>query len=321
MAKSTKVLLLLGTALILIGVILYLGVMNMLGWDFGKLSTIQYETNTYEISEQVLDIDIRTNTADITLVATQEQEVKVVCYEQQKSKHNVSAEDGKLRIELHDQRKWYEKIGINFKTSSITVYLPQGQLGMLEIRATTGDVKIDRNISFAEMDVSLNTGDVTNHASVTGALKIEATTGDIFVKELSASACSLSTNTGNIEVADVQCSGEVKIHVSTGDVSVKNVTCGQFVSAGTTGDVHMVNVISSMGMDLERSTGDIVLDRCDGQTLKIRVTTGDVRGSLLSNKIFAVKTGTGKIDVPSVHDGGLCEITTSTGNITFTIAQ
>ena len=49
--------------------------------------------------------------------------------------------------------------------------------------------------------------------------------------------------------------------------------------------------------------------------LKIITSTGDIEGTLLSDKVFIVKSSTGDIHVPSSITGGRCEITTSTGNI------
>ena len=49
--------------------------------------------------------------------------------------------------------------------------------------------------------------------------------------------------------------------------------------------------------------------------LKIITSTGDIEGTLLSDKVFIVKSSTGDIDVPSSITSGMCEITTSTGDI------
>ena len=56
-------------------------------------------------------------------------------------------------------------------------------------------------------------------------------------------------------------------------------------------------------------------DGCDAGELLVHTDTGDVSGSLLSEKIFIVRTDTGKISVPASVSGGRCEITTDTGDI------
>lgn len=62
-----KVWLIIAASLVLIGGILFAGVMSTLRWDFMKLSTVKYETNTYEISEAFDGISMNTETADIVL--------------------------------------------------------------------------------------------------------------------------------------------------------------------------------------------------------------------------------------------------------------
>jgi hypothetical protein len=51
----------------------------------------------------------------------------------------------------------------------------------------------------------------------------------------------------------------------------------------------------------------------------MKANTGDIRGSLLSEKIFITKTTTGSVRVPSTASGGTCELITGTGDITVTI--
>ena len=51
----------------------------------------------------------------------------------------------------------------------------------------------------------------------------------------------------------------------------------------------------------------------------VETDTGDVTGSLLSDKVFITKSDTGSIDVPKTVTGGKCEITTDTGDIKIEI--
>ena len=68
-------------------------------------------------------------------------------------------------------------------------------------------------------------------------------------------------------------------------------------------------------MDISLSTGDVNFNRSDALEIKVKVSTGDVTGNLLSPKIFYAETTTGKKDVPKTTVGGICEITTTTGDI------
>ena len=93
------------------------------------------------------------------------------------------------------------------------------------------------------------------------------------------------------------------------------VTCKTLTSTGSTGKIALKNVIATDNFYVERSTGDVRLENCDAGEIRIKTSTGDVTGTLRSEKVFLAKTSTGKVRVPDTITGGRCEITTSTGDI------
>ena len=74
-------------------------------------------------------------------------------------------------------------------------------------------------------------------------------------------------------------------------------------------------------MTLRRSTGDVELNACDAGGLSLKTTTGDVTGTLLSEKVFITDTSTGDVSVPKTTSGGKCEISTTTGDIRIDIVD
>ena len=97
--------------------------------------------------------------------------------------------------------------------------------------------------------------------------------------------------------------------------------CKNVVSNGNTGAISLKNVIAAEKFSIERSTGDVKFDGCDAAEIFVKTDTGDVTGSLLSNKIFVVEADTGSVDVPKTATGGKCEITTDTGDINISIKK
>lgn len=321
MRKKTKIWLVIATALVVVGCVIFGGVMTMLQWDFTKLSTVKYETNDYEIDENYKNISIVTDTADIVFMPSQNSKSSIVCHEQKNVKHSVTVKDDTLVISVVDTRKWYEYIGINIGTPKITVYLPNAEYGKLFIKESTGDVAIPNNFSFESMDISTSTGDVKNDASASESIKIRTSTGNIRVENISAEALDLSVSTGEITVCDVTCQGDVKIHVSTGKTKLTDVACKNLTSSGNTGDISLKNVIATETFSLERSTGDVKFDGCDAAEISVKTDTGDVTGTLLSEKVFLAETDTGRVEVPKTATGGRCEITTDTGDIRIKIQK
>ena len=321
MRKKTKIWLVIATALIVVGCVIFGGVMTMLQWDFTKLSTVKYETNDYEIDENYKNISIVTDTADIVFMPSQNSKSSIVCHEQKNVKHSVTVKDDTLVIAVVDTRKWYEYIGINIGTPKITVYLPNAEYEKLFIKESTGNVEIPNNFRFESMDISTSTGDVKNDASASESIKIKTSTGNIRVENISAEALDLSVSTGEITVCDVTCQGDVKIHVSTGKTKLTDIACKNLTSSGNTGDISLKNVIATEKFSLERSTGDVKFDGCDAAEISVKTDTGDVTGTLLSEKVFLAETDTGRVEVPKTATGGRCEITTDTGDIRIKIQK
>lgn len=321
MSKAAKIWLITAASLVLIGCIIFGGVMSMLKWDFTKLSTSKYETNNYKINENYSNISIITDTADIVFIVSDNSKCSVECHERENAKHSVTVKDGTLVIAVADSGKWYENIGINFGTPKITVYIPQGEYGSLSVKSSTGDVEIPKGLNFTSIDISENTGDVTCYASALEGIKIKTTTGDIFVKNVSSSSLELSVSTGKVTVSDVRCEGDFKVRVSTGKANLADISCKNLISSGNTGDISLRNVIASEKLSIKRSTGDVKFEGSDAAEIFVQTDTGNVTGTLLSEKVFIAKTDTGRVNIPNSISGGRCEITTDTGDIKISIKQ
>lgn len=319
MKTPTKTWLIIAIFLVLIGGILWAGVMTVLKWDFTKLSTMQYETNQHEITETIRNISVDTETAKITFALSDGNTCRVECYEETKAKHSVSVQDGILVIQVNNNKAWYDYIGINFASPKIIIYLPTAEYAALTIRNDTGDIKLPGDLVFTSIDISLSTGDVHVAASASETMKIQTSTGSICVEDSSVGALDLATSTGDITVSRVTCQADAKLAVSTGKTVLKDVTCKNLTSKGNTGDITLSNVIASENFSVIRTTGDVTFNRADAAEIFVETDTGKVTGSLLTEKVFIAHTSTGKVDVPTTTTGGRCEITTSTGNIRITI--
>ncbi len=321
MTKTTMIWLAAAVFLVLLGVILFAGVMTKLDWDFTKLSTVKYETNIYEVSEAFDGISVNTETADIVFVLSDDRNCRVECYEEANAKHSVTVENNMLVVRVNNQKSWYNNIGLKFTSPGITVYLPKTEYASLLINENTGDVEIPKDFTFGDVDISLSTGHVDFCASASGMIKIKTSTGNIRAENISAGALDLSASTGNVTVSNVTCIGDVTVGVSTGKVNFTDIECKSVISSGSTGDVSLNNVIAAEKFSIKRSTGDVKFDGSDAAEIYVKTATGDVRGDLLSNKVFITKTDTGSVNVPDSITGGRCEITTDTGSIKISIQQ
>lgn len=324
MRTSTKIWLILAALLVAAGLILFGAAMTVHGWDFHQLSTVTYETNTYEIREDFTNISIVTDTAGIVFLPSPDGQCRVECYEQEKKNHTVTVQEGTLALRLTDSsdpRDYFQYIGINVSMPQITVYLPETQYASLSVDGSTGAVTVPKDFAFQSVELSLTTGAIDFSASVDGLIKLSTSTGLIRLEHTSVGALELSVTTGQIALSDVTCTGTVNTKCTTGQTQLTDIRCENLFSRGSTGDLTMENVIAADSFSLERSTGNITFDRCDASEIVIRTDTGDVRGSLLSEKVFIAQTDTGLVTVPRVGSGGMCQIDTDTGDIYITLVR
>lgn len=315
MKKAGMIWLIVAASLILLGAIGMVVTMSMGGWQISKLGRTSYVSKMHTVDEEFRDILVKTDTADLRFALSEDGVCRVECYESAKQAHTVAVEEGTLTIRSFDTRRWYEHIGINWETPKVTVYLPKEEYETLSIRESTGDVVIEKELSFRGMEIQVSTGDVKNYASVTEAMKIKSSTGDVLVENVTADTLSIFVTTGKVDARSVTCAGELSLTVSTGKAKFTDVTCGKLLSSGDTGDISLIRVVAAESLAIERSTGDVTLESCDGAEILIKTDTGDVTGSLKSEKIFFASSDTGRINVPKTTSGGRCEVTTDTGHI------
>ena len=322
MLKETKIWIIVASLLMVIGTALFVAAMTLNGWNFTKLSTRPYITKSHDITDTFNNIAINTNTAKIVFVPSEDGVCRVTCTDDEHISYEVVVRDGTLCIDpMYKKKAWYRYIAISFGQSKITVELPEAAYGALIIQKDTGRVEIPADFVFESLDVKTNTGDISILATVSGSLKIHTDTGDIWLEGGTPTSMDLSVSTGDIRASRIACSGDVVIKVRTGKAYLTDLTCKNLTTTGSTGDLTLKNVIAEQAFSITRSTGDVTLEASDAAEIFIETDTGDVKGTLLSPKIFLPKTSTGKIRVPTTTGGGRCEITTSTGNIRIEIAQ
>ena len=290
MKKATKLWLIIGVCLIVVGVVIAMIALANMDFDFRNLSTQKMQTNIYTPEDEFDNILVDVNTADVSFVVAQDGKTKVVCYEEEKAKHTVGIANNGLVITEKNDRKWYDHIGIHTENATVTVYLPaELYYGEFNLYCTTGDISMAKEFAFAKAKVKTTTGDVEWNANTAGKLEIRCTTGD---------------------------------------VTVQDVHCGYLEIEGTTTDVKLKDTVAVETLKIKVTTGDVNLDRVDATELHIKATTGDVTGTLVSDKVFDTKATTGMIITSRgevVYDPTkpleICKVETTTGDIHLEIVQ
>lgn len=300
MSRTAKIWLIIAGICVILGPALIIGATAAAGG--GNLFNAQkYETVTHEIGSTFDQIAVDTDITDVTIATANEKQCRVECSEPEKMKHTAEVENGTLVIRSSDSRQWYEHL-FSFASHSpkVVIYLPQSAYASLQIDTHTGDVTIPSGFTFDTLTVNNNTGDVECSASVTKTLTVKEDTGDISLSCPNAGELDITASTGDIDVTSAKVKGTVSVKSSTGDIT-------------------LTDTVAEKKFQIESSTGDVGFKGCDAADIKVKTSTGDVTGTLLSDKIFVTDTFTGDVKVPQTSSGGRCEISTSTGDILIQI--
>jgi DUF4097 and DUF4098 domain-containing protein YvlB len=268
----------------------------------GCVKPSELETHEYEIREDFKDITIITDTADIQFILSENPSTLVVCEEEKNAHHSVFVQENALRIEVVDQKKGYEQIGISLRTPKITVYLGKSEWDNISLEADTGNISLD-------------------HILATGKLSIEMDTGDVSLTACNASEILIETDTGNVTLNDVIATGKLSIEMDTGDVKLATCDAKEVLIETSTGNVALNDAIAAGKLAIETDTGNVKFAACDASEVFIHTDSGNVTGSFLTDKVIFAESDTGKIDIPKVMAEEKCEIITDTGNIKITIEQ
>lgn len=281
MKKSTFIALIVAAALVVLGILTAVTGLALGGFEWQTLERTQMHSHSVTVSEDFLYIDIDVTTANVRILPSNDGTCHASVREYGDPSYNIEVKDDTLFIT--DTKNWYdfeEMFSLSFRSPSIDLYLPEAYCDLLQLELTTGDVLIDKAITY-------------------GRIEIKGTTGDIHLLASAKEAVSIKTTTGDVTLADMTC--------MSADIDV------------TTGDIELHRVTIDGKLKIESTTGDVELERSDASEIDIDVTTGDVEATLLTGKHFTVHTTTGDKHYPKNSTGGKCRITTTTGDIDVSV--
>ena len=305
---------------VLLGLIVGVCGLFLMNFDFNSLNTEKEIEKMYEITEDFSSVSINSKIARVNILVSEDDECRVEIKESATRFYTVSVKDGKLLIKENDTRRWYQYIGIITLSHTINLYMPAGQYDALNINTDTGDIKVQEGFEFDVAQVVGDTSDIEFYANVKSKFECETDTGDIKISGVNASAINVESDTGDIIIANVN-AGNIELEGDTSTLKLQNINCKNIEIESGTGKANLGSVVAESNMNISVGTCDVNLDACDAAEINIKTTTGDVKGTLLTSKIFVANARTGKIHVPESCDGGKCIINTGTGDIEISILE
>lgn len=318
MKTAKKVSVILAVFMISGGLVLSTAGYAMLGGDLTKLNSMPLVQNTYTVEEDFENIHIDSSGADVQFAPSKNGKCYVDCTESDNVRHTVEVKNNTLNIKLIDNRKWYEHIGIFWSSMKVTVYLTKEKYDSLYIRTASGDIDIPSQYCFNDAELYSASGDAVFFAKVKNELKAKASSGSIFLRGIKPKYVTAESSSGDVSLSSVEAKGTITANTKSGDLSLRGINCKKLIANTSSGDTDLTSTEAG-SIECKSVSGDIELRHCDAKVLKFNTSSGDVKGTLSSDKIFTTDTSSGSVKVPKTTTGGICEITTVSGDIRITI--
>lgn len=309
MNKTVKTLLIIAGAMFLVGALLLGGVLAHINFDYSQLSTTapaERVEKTYTFAPQD-SLRVDSAVGDVRLEPSQDDKIHVIYYDFDNVTYEITEESGAISITRRFTKQNWFGVNLNNQSDALTIQIPSDFAGDINLRATTGDLSLEK-------------------LSEVGTLDITATTGQVDCKDIAAEGLSLSTTTGGWRLNGVLVQKTMKLSSQTADISLYNVEAGESITCtSTTGRIE-ADTLKSALVHLETTTGDIQVNGITADRSEFYATTGTVEGTMPGGQQqYSVKSSssTGDSNLPKDWQGGArqLDVRTSTGDIHIRFAQ
>ncbi len=314
MLKLLKIILIFLIILAVIAIVGFISLMVISGFNLDNFKHVEKE---YLVGENFESLKLDLKGSDVAILPSNDGMCKVEFFENNIYSHSIEVINNELVVGC----KYKSKVFISYKDTKITIYLPEKDYKTFNLTTGSGDVIVE-NFKVDELTITVGSGDVEVKKVDCNNISIAGESGDLELKNLDVNdAVSVSSSSGEVELSNISCFGNVAISTDSGEISVANVVCGGLTAECDSGDIELESVLANGEMAIETESGDVELSMIDAPSIDITTISGDVKGSLLSNKIFTVRSSSGNVDVPQTTSGGVCKISSRSGDVMITISK
>jgi len=307
MQSIKKIIMLVAGGLIIIGIVIALLAYALVGFKWNAFNTsraLEEKSYTYNLSE-VSSLTISELDADLIIVGTDDDRIKIDCYESENDSYNIQLlGNGNLSVNRDRYEHWYKQIGFNFNNQprTVTVSIPRKFNGDIETSTMSG------KISMSDFN-GLN------------AVNSNTASGDINLKNLIVNNdVSASTISGNVDLSNISTGKDMNMETASGEIQFQQgKTDGNLAVSAVSGALNFSDITIKGDTSFENASGNVDLNKFAGNRILISTISGNVLGQMIgdpANYAITADSISGKIDVP--HSGlgeNSFDISTSSGNI------
>ncbi len=310
MSKVTKVVLIVGGAMVALGIVFsVLGFMVFRNAGSKNGSSKKPELNEVVISDSFTNIEVAEISDEVIIKPSEDGEVRVEYYDYDEIVHEVDVKGDTLTVkvnDIHDGEPWWTWIQFGFDLERIinnsdydtrtVIYLPEDSYGSLEVNTVSGEIEVPENYAFNDVAINTTSGSITCGCTATGDIEIGTVSGEITFTSVNADKFQASSTSGSVKLSNAKVSGAVTIDTVSGEIILKDVESGSLNTNSVSGDVMFTNL----------TTDDVNID----------TTSGEVSGTITGDHEYDVDTVSGDISLPSDIKGeAMVVISTVSGDV------
>jgi len=268
----TKIILLSIIAIILtiILIVLLVNPVKMRAFNLTGKNELVYDE---EITQAIKKLKVDTRSADIRIESNNSDKISLKVYAEDKEDIHYKTENETLNIK---ENKTHFCIGIcnmptteiiisipktqEYEASLITisgdVYIEEAQLSSLNLKTTSGDIRVQ---SAKEAVVTTTSGDIS--LNKVENLKLTTTSGDTELREIIGS-CQIKTTSGDVEIDTLKINENSKITSVSGDIEIQRNSNSYVKTETVSGEVRVENNnrYAESELSIKTTSGDIEVE-------------------------------------------------------------
>ena len=318
MNKGIKVFLIISLSCIALGVMFLMIAVNSGASLTGGIGEISYVKHEPEIDFN--RIEVYEASGAVIILPSDDDMCEIRCADTEKLYHKVTVDNGILSIRITDEREWFEKLFPPFADDSVKVYLPDGLYEKLYVETTSGSIKVDTALAFADAELISTSGGVDSKAEVTEELIIYVTSGGVTAENGKGCSMNIESGSGGVAISNSEIK-ELKAKCTSGGIRIDSVNVENDAEiSNASGRISVSALIAGGRLNITNVSGRIHMEGSDAQEMNIENVSGGIDGSILTPKDFRTSSVSGSVYVEkSDPHSGRCDVSTVSGRINIQI--
>ena len=318
MKKAKKSPIALAIVFICIGIALILSSLLLSGFDLSFASSLQFTAKEHKVTLPFDSIQVEDIDCNVVLRPSKDNTCTVVGDETSKLFNVVSVENGTLTVRRRDERAWHERILVFGEANpTLTVYLPVREYDTLSLQTTAGDLRAQAPFVFRKATLKSVSGDVHLTAAIRESLSLSTTSGSIFAEGQTLPSLNASSTSGSITLRRIS-ANELKLFSDSGKIRVEDGVTVETLEAHTTSaDMLLSGVTVKKTLHVIGVSGNVALFDTEFADAYVETESGNVAGTLRSQKKFDIQTVSGVVLHPECNEGAPLCVRTVSGNVSF----